>query len=64
MRTGRPKATLIVTDDERQLLQSLAHRSRTASFAARTSRESAGEMVRSVMSAGVVRSVAGAVDDV
>ena len=38
MRTGRPKATLIVTDDERQLLQSLAHRSRTASFAARRAR--------------------------
>ena len=32
MRTGRPKATLIVTDDERQQLESLAHRSRTASF--------------------------------
>ena len=38
MRTGRPKATLIVTDDERQLLQALAHRSRTASFAARRAR--------------------------
>ncbi len=38
MRTGRPKATLIVTNDERQHLQSLAHRSRTASFVARRAR--------------------------
>src|SRR5512137_1521445 len=38
MRTGRPKASLIVSDDERQQLQSLAHRSRTASFAARRAR--------------------------
>ena len=38
MRTGRPKATLMVTDDERQQLQSLAHRSRTASFVARRAR--------------------------
>ena len=38
MRTGRPKATLTVTDDERQQLQSLAHRSRTASFVARRAR--------------------------
>lgn len=38
MRTGRPKATLTVTDDERQQLDSLAHRSRTASFVARRAR--------------------------
>jgi transposase len=38
MRTGRPKATLTVTDDERQELQSLAHRSRTASALARRAR--------------------------
>lgn len=38
MRTGRPKATLIVTDDERQHLDSLAHRSRSASFVARRAR--------------------------
>ena len=38
MRTGRPKATLIVTDDERHQLQSLAHRSRTASCVARRAR--------------------------
>jgi len=38
MRTGRPKATLTVTDDERQQLESLAHRSRTASFVARRAR--------------------------
>jgi transposase len=38
MRTGRPKATLTVTDDERRQLQSLAHRSRTASFLARRAR--------------------------
>ncbi len=38
MRTGRPKATLTVTDDERRQLQALAHRSRTASFVARRAR--------------------------
>ncbi len=38
MRTGRPKAILIVTDDERRQLESLAHRSRTASFVARRAR--------------------------
>jgi transposase len=38
MRTGRPKAILTVTDDERRQLQSLAHRSRTASFVARRAR--------------------------
>jgi transposase len=38
MRTGRPKVTLSVTDDERQQLQALAHRSRTASFVARRAR--------------------------
>ena len=30
MRTGRPKVALILTDDERQRLDSLAHRSRSA----------------------------------
>lgn len=30
MRTGRPKAAVILTDDERQRLESLARRSRTA----------------------------------
>ena len=38
MRTGRPKATLTVTEDERRQLESLAHRSRTASFVARLGR--------------------------
>lgn len=38
MRTGRPKAILTVTDDERQQLQTLAHRSRSASFVARRAR--------------------------
>src|ERR1035437_1145397 len=38
MRTGRPKATVSVTDEERQQLQSLAHRSRTASLVARRAR--------------------------
>ncbi len=38
MRSGRPKTPLIVTDDERQQLQALAHRSRTASFVARRAR--------------------------
>ncbi len=38
MRTGRPKATLTVTEDERRQLESLAHRSRTASFVARRAR--------------------------
>jgi transposase len=38
MRTGRPKTTLIVTDDERRALQSLAHRRRTASVIARRAR--------------------------
>lgn len=38
MRTGRPKAALILTDQERQRLQSLAHRSRSAPFLARRAR--------------------------
>jgi transposase len=38
MRTGRPKAILTVTEDERRQLESLAHRSRTASFVARRAR--------------------------
>jgi DNA-binding NarL/FixJ family response regulator len=35
MRTGRPKAPLILTEDERRPLESLAHRSRSAPFLAR-----------------------------
>src|SRR3989442_6234746 len=38
MRTGRPKVTLILTDDERQRLESLAHRSRSAPHVARRAR--------------------------
>jgi transposase len=38
MRTGRPKAALILTDDERRRLQSLAHRSRSAPAVARRAR--------------------------
>ena len=38
MRTGRPKAALILTDEERQHLESLAHRSRSAPHAARRAR--------------------------
>jgi transposase len=38
MRTGRPKATLILTADERQRLKSLAHRSRSAPALARRAR--------------------------
>jgi transposase len=38
MRTGRPKALLVLTTDERQQLTSLAHRSRTASQLARRAR--------------------------
>jgi transposase len=38
MRTGRPKAALILTDEERQRLESLAHRSRSAPFLARRAR--------------------------
>src|SRR6266849_1828671 len=38
MRTGRPKVALIVTADERQRLDSLAHRSRTAAHVARRAR--------------------------
>ena len=38
MRLGRPKASLILTDDERQRLESLAHRSRSAPFLARRAR--------------------------
>ena len=33
MRTGRPKAALMLTADERQRLESLAHRSRSAAAA-------------------------------
>jgi hypothetical protein len=35
MRLGRPKVALILTDDERVRLDSLAHRSRTAPHLAR-----------------------------
>ena len=38
MRTGRPKTPLILTEDERQQLTSLAHRSRTAAGPARRAR--------------------------
>ena len=38
MRTGRPKTPLIVADDERRTLESLAHRSRTAPALARRAR--------------------------
>ena len=38
MRTGRPKAALILTVDERQRLESLAHRSRSAPHVARRAR--------------------------
>src|SRR6202035_1097009 len=38
MRRGRPKIALILTDDERQRLESLAHRSRSAPHVARRAR--------------------------
>src|SRR5216684_2896548 len=38
MRTGRPKAALVLSDEERQRLESLAHRSRSAPFLARRAR--------------------------
>jgi transposase len=38
MRTGRPKTALILTDDERRQLESLAHRARTAPQPARRAR--------------------------
>lgn len=38
MRTGRPKVALILTDDERRRLDSLAHRSRSAAALARRAR--------------------------
>jgi transposase len=38
MRTGRPKVALILTDDERRRLDSLAHRSRSAPALARRAR--------------------------
>ena len=38
MRTGRPKVALILTDEERQRLESLAHRSRSAPHVARPAR--------------------------
>jgi len=38
MRTGRPKAALILTDEERERLESLAHRSRSSPFVARRAR--------------------------
>src|SRR5258705_3977309 len=38
MRTGRPKGALIVTDEERRRLDSLAHRSRSAPYVARRAR--------------------------
>ena len=38
MRTGRPKVALILTDEERRRLESLAHRSRSAPHVARRAR--------------------------
>lgn len=38
MRTGRPKVALILTEDERRRLDSLAHRSRSAPHVARRAR--------------------------
>jgi transposase len=38
MRTGRPKAVLVLTEEERQALDSFAHRSRTAPVLARRAR--------------------------
>jgi putative transposase len=38
MRTGRPKVALILTEDERHGLESLAHRSRSAPHVARRAR--------------------------
>ena len=38
MRTGRPKQALILTDEERDRLQSLAHRARSQSLMARRAR--------------------------
>src|SRR5438105_15853671 len=38
MRTGRPKVALILTDEERRRLDSLAHRSRSAPQLARRAR--------------------------
>src|ERR1700730_1634848 len=38
MRTGRPKVALILTEDERRRLDSLAHRSRSAPHIARRAR--------------------------
>ena len=38
MRTGRPKQPLILTDEERERLQSLAHRARSQALLARRAR--------------------------
>src|SRR4029434_7240308 len=38
MRTGRPKVALILSEDERRRLESLAHRSRSAPALARRAR--------------------------
>ena len=38
MRTGRPKQPLIVTEEERQRLESLAHRARSQAVLARRAR--------------------------
>ena len=38
MRTGRPKQALILTDEERDRLQSLAHRARSQPLLARRAR--------------------------
>ena len=44
MRMGRPKVALILTTDERRRLESLAHRSRSASHVARRARILLGEI--------------------
>ena len=38
MRTGRPKRSLVLTDEERRQLETLAHRARTAPQLARRAR--------------------------
>ena len=42
MRTGRPKQPLIVTNEERQRLESLAHRTRSQALLARRARVGLG----------------------
>ena len=42
MRTGRPKQPLMLTDEERERLESLAHRAESAPLQARRARGGAG----------------------